>query len=97
MNKLCFEWDNNKNRINQQKHGISFEEAETVFYDGYARLTGDPDHSDGEERFVLLGMSRKSRVLIVCHCYRENDDVIRIISARKAVAKEHKQYRESLI
>jgi len=97
MSKLCFEWDNSKNRINQQKHGISFEEAETVFCDGYARLTGDPDHSDGEERFVLLGTSRKSRVLIVCHCYRENDDVIRIISARKAVPKERKQYKEFLI
>jgi len=97
MSKLCFEWDNSKNRINQQKHGISFEEAETVFYDGYARLTGDPDHSDDEDRFVMLGMSRKSRVLIVCHCYRENDDVIRIISARKAVPKERKQYREFLI
>ncbi len=97
MNKLCFEWDNNKNRGNQQKHGIGFEEAETVFYDGYARMIGDPDHSDEEERFILLGMSRKSRLLIVCHCYLENDDVIRIISARKAVPKERKQYRESLI
>ena len=72
--------------------GVSFEEASTVFYDEYAQLIPDPDHSDREERFVLLGRSSQMRVLIICHCYRENDSAIRIISARKATKKEQKSY-----
>jgi hypothetical protein len=87
-----FEWDENKNQINQQKHGISFEEASTVFYDAEALLKDDPDHSEDEERFIILGFSNEAHLLVVCHCYRSNDTVIRIISARKATATESKQY-----
>jgi uncharacterized protein len=87
-----FEWDPLKNLLNQRAHGISFEEASTVFYDKNARLIPDPRHSDEEDRFVLLGFSSKAHLLIVCHCYRQNDEVIRIISARKAEKNELKQY-----
>lgn len=87
-----FEWDNNKQKINIKKHGIDFEEAKTVFYDEHALLIPDPDHSFAEERFVILGISKKTHLLTVCHCYRNNDDVIRIINARKATAEEKKQY-----
>jgi uncharacterized DUF497 family protein len=92
MNDLTFEWDNEKDLANQKKHGVSFDEAKTVFYDPAARVIADPEHSDTEDRFVLLGTSSKSRVLLVCHCFRESDDVIRIISARKAVPNERKNY-----
>ena len=95
MAELQFEWDESKNVSNQQKHGVSFEEAKTVFADDFARLIRDPDHSHGEERFILLGMSARFRLLIVCHCER-GSDVIRIISARKADRYERKQY-ESFI
>ena len=88
-----FEWDKRKATTNQKKHGVSFEEARTVFLDEHALLIDDPDHSETEERFILLGFSSVSRLLVVCHCYRENDDVIRIISARKATRKESKTYR----
>jgi len=91
-----FEWDDEKNRANIRKHGISFEEAGTVFADGHARLISDPDHSDKEDRFVLLGMSRRLRVLVVCHCYRKNEEVLRIISARRAIKREQKFYMEGL-
>ena len=91
-----FEWDDEKNRANIRKHGISFEEAGTVFADGHARLIPDPDHSDKEDRFVLLGMSRRLRVLVVCHCYRKNEEVLRIISARRAIKREQKFYMEGL-
>ena len=84
----------NKNRINKVKHKISFEEAETVFYDENAALIPDPDHSEFEERFILLGFSAQARMLLVCHCYRGNDQVIRIISARKADYMETEQYNE---
>jgi uncharacterized DUF497 family protein len=87
---LHFEWDERKNRANQRKHGVSFEEAETVFSDDRARLLEDPD--EGEDRFVLLGLSATLRTLVVCHCYREKDAVIRIISARKAHREERKEY-----
>lgn len=87
-----FEWDNSKARSNLKKHGVSFEEAKTVYYDHYARLIGDPDHSDHESRFVLLGMSERLRLLVVCHCDRNDDSSIRIISARKATKREHKMY-----
>ncbi len=89
---IIFDWDENKNQINQKKHGISFEEAETVFWDDTAILFDDPVHSEDEERFLLLGMSEGSNVCMVCHCYRESDTVIRIISARKATKKEEERY-----
>lgn len=90
---LAFEWDENKNASNQKKHGVSFEEARTVFTDQFARLIADPDHSDDEDRFILLGTSIQSRLLIVCHCLRAND-TIRIISARKADKRERDKYEE---
>jgi len=85
-------WDENKNRDNIRKHHVSFEEAETVFYDPNGKLIADPDHSDDEERFIILGLSKILRLLVVCHCYRENDETIRIITARKATNKEKKHY-----
>ena len=88
-----FEWDEAKNRANKRKHGVSFEEARTAFLDENARVIPDPAHSDDEERFVLLGLSISTRVLVVCHCYRQSDDVIRIISARKAYRDEINQYQ----
>lgn len=87
-----FEWDENKNRINVEKHGIGFDEASTVFLDERAILFDDPVHSVDEERFLLLGMSESTRVCIVCHCYRESDRVIRIISARQATRREEERY-----
>ena len=92
MPHLTFDWDKGKNLSNQKKHGISFEEAQTVFVDEYALLMHDPDHSTEEDRFILLGLSAKLRVLIVCHCYHRGDAVIRIISARKATRMEQNQY-----
>ena len=88
----CFDWDENKNRINLEKHGITFEEASTVFFDDRAILFDDPEHSIDEDRFLLLGMSETAKVCIVCHCYRESDTVIRIISARQATRKEEERY-----
>ena len=88
MDEIRFEWDERKNTTNKRKHQISFEEAKTVFYDPNALLIHDPDHSDDEDRFILLGLSRELKILVVCHCYREGDGVIRIISARKANAVE---------
>jgi hypothetical protein len=92
MQSIKFTWDVQKNRLNQKKHGVSFEEAESVFYDETARLTYDPDHSIEEERYVILGMSNKFRMLLVCHCYREQEKIIRIILARKAAKNEQRQY-----
>ncbi len=97
MSNLHFRWDTNKNRINKKQHRISFEEAKTVFSDPNARLISDPDHSDDEDRFVLIGMSEQLRILVVCHCYRENDSQIRIFSARKAKPNEVKSYEENLL
>ena len=94
MNPLRIEWDENKRRENLKKHGVSFEEAETVFVDENALLIHDPDHSDDEDRFIILGLSFRLRILLVCHCYRGNEDTIRIISARKATRKEQGQYWE---
>lgn len=94
MKELRFEWDENKNRINKNKHGISFEEARTVFMDEEAILFDDPSHSENEERFLLIGMSYTTKILTVCHCYRERNGTIRIISARKATKNEIKQYSE---
>ena len=93
METLRFEWDENKNRINLAKHKISFEEAQTVFYDEEALVIDDPEHSQEEERFIILGFSKKANLLVVCHCYRESESVIRIISARKATKTEERQYR----
>jgi uncharacterized protein len=92
MNSPKFEWDARKNATNRRKHGISFEEARTAFLDDNARVIPDPEHSEDEERFVLLGLSTSVRVLIVCHCYRQRGDVVRIISARKADQDEINQY-----
>ena len=94
METIQFEWDENKNQINQRKHGISFREAKTVFYDEEALLIDDPEHSQEEERFIILGLSKKANLLVVCHCYRASETVIRIISARKATKSETKQYQE---
>lgn len=94
ISDLRFEWDPKKNASNKKKHGVSFEEAETAFLDERGLLISDPDHSEDEERFVLLGISVMLRTLVVCHCYRENDEVIRIISARKADRFEQVQYRQ---
>jgi uncharacterized DUF497 family protein len=93
MSNIKFEWDPKKASANEKKHGITFVEARTVFFDENAKLIDDPDHSDDEERFVLLGLSSTLKVVLVCHCYREEENVIRIISARKASAHESKQYR----
>jgi uncharacterized DUF497 family protein len=93
MKDIRFEWDEKKNAANTLKHGISFEEAETVFYDDAARIIDDPDHSELEDRFILLGLSLRANMLMVSHCYRLSETVIRIISARKATAAEAKQYR----
>ena len=89
---LKFEWDDNKNQTNIQKHGISFEEATSVFYDDDALIISDDAHSDDENRFILIGFSYKANILVVCHCYREQESIIRIISARKADKKETKEY-----
>jgi uncharacterized DUF497 family protein len=92
MGQLRFEWDPKKDVANQRKHGVSFDEATTVFSDERALLIDDPDHSDDEERFILLGLSASLRTLVVCHCYREAEGVIRLISARKASRKERSEY-----
>ena len=89
---LRFNWDEAKNRENIKKHAISFDEAQTAFFDAHAARFFDPDHSQDEDRFLLLGVSSQLRVLVVSHCYRENDTVIRIISARKADQHETKDY-----
>ena len=91
---MRYEWDDDKNEINEKKHGISFSEATTVFDDAEALFINDPDHSVDEDRFLILGLSSKSNMLVVCHCYRGDDDIIRIISAREATKNETKQYYE---
>jgi uncharacterized DUF497 family protein len=92
MKKVIFEWNDAKNGTNQTKHGVSFEEAQTVFFDEKAIQFDDPDHSIDEERFLLLGFSQRLKVLVVCHCYRSDESTIRIISARRATKKEQKVY-----
>lgn len=94
MQEINFEWDEEKNEINKNKHKISFEEAQTVFYDENALVIDDPEHSQYEERFIILGFSQKANLLVVCHCYRECDMVIRIISARKATKNETEYYKK---
>ncbi len=92
MPQLRFEWDARKSRANKSKHGVSFEEARTAFLDESARVIADPEHSEDEDRFVLLGLSIDLRVLVVCHCCRESEQVIRIISARRADPSEQRAY-----
>ena len=89
-----FKWNQRKNEHNIRKHGVSFEEAVTVFYDEEAIMLDDPDHSKDEERFLLIGMSDAPRLLIVCHCYRKKDSIIRIISARKTTKSEENDFIE---
>ncbi len=89
---ISFSWDEKKNGANKKKHGVSFEEAKTVFYNENAIRYYDPDHSDDEDRFLMVGVSQKLRILIVCHCFTEDDSVIRIISARKATNGEEDNY-----
>ena len=96
MNEIRFEWNKLKSLANKRKHGVSFEEAKTVFYDENAVQFDDPDHSESEDRFIMVGKSFKLRVLVVSHCERAGD-VIRIISARKAARHEIKYYEEGRI
>jgi uncharacterized protein len=93
---LRFEWDERKNRSNRTRHGVWFEEAQSAFGDPNARLFHDPEHSGEEDRFILIGMSSAARPLVVVHCYKESDSVIRIISARKATEKESIFYEEGI-
>ena len=93
---LRFEWDERKNRGNRTKHGVWFEEAQSVFDDPNARLFADPEHSEEEDRFILLGLGSETRPLVVVHCYRESDSMIRIISVRKATKKEIRFYEEGV-
>ena len=92
MSNITFEWDASKASLNKKKHGISFDEAKTVFFDENAKVIHDPEHSDDEERFIILGLSVNVRMLVVIHCYRKNDRIIRLISARNATHKESTQY-----
>lgn len=95
-NAINFEWDENKNSSNRKKHGVAFEEARTVFLDEQALLSHDPDHSDEEDRYLLIGLSNQPRALTIAHCYKEEDSIIRIISARKSNKKEIALYEERL-
>jgi len=97
MSDLAFEWDEQKNIANIKKHGISFEEAATVFYDDEAILFDDPDHSTEENRFLILGVSQTEKLCIVSHCYKDSEDRIRIISARKANKEEKGVYNEQFL
>jgi uncharacterized DUF497 family protein len=92
MGNIEFAWDSRKAKANVRKHGVTFEEARTAFFDENARLIDDPEHSVEEERFVLLGYSFQSRCLIVSHCYREPGSVVRLISARRATPREESEY-----
>ena len=96
MDALHFDWDSNKNKFNIKKHGISFEVAQTVFYDDFAILFDDPEHSDEEDRFLIIGESASEQICIVSHCYRDSENIIRIISARKATKSEQEIYREGI-
>ena len=92
MSDLRFEWDRAKDKANVRKHKVSFQEAESVFADERARLLDDPDHSEGEHRYILMGLSSRFRVLVVVHTYRGNEDIIRLISARRATKAEKAYY-----
>jgi len=93
---MNFEWNEAKNKVNREKHGIWFEEARSVFADDLARVFYDPEHSEDEERFIVIGMSSSSRLLMVVHCYREEGVIVRIISARKSTKKERLEYEERI-
>jgi len=97
MDELRIDWDSAKEAANRHKHGVSFDEAESVFHDTNAKLIADPEHSAREDRFILLGCSYKLRLLVVCHTYRRNDNdkEVRIISARKATRREQSQYTKA--
>lgn len=97
MKNLKFVWNETKAKENLRKHKISFKEAQTVFNDPYARIIYDPDHSKSEERFILLGLSSSLRILVVCHCYKEDEMIIRIISTRRATKNERKKYGSFLL
>jgi len=92
MSDLRFDWDPKKEKSNLEKHKVSFDEARTVFFDDDARVISDPEHSENEDRFIIIGLSRSTKVLVVVHCYREDESLIRIISARKGTKKEERQY-----
>lgn len=94
MNDLKFDWDKSKATLNKKKNGVSFEEAVTVFYDDDALEFHDPDHSESEDRFIMVGLSFKTKILVVSHCLRQSDSLIRIISARKATKQESQRYWE---
>lgn len=96
MVSLHFNWDEAKARSNLRKHGVTFEEAKSVFYDSYAVAFFDDEHALEEDRFLLLGMSAKARLLLICHCYRERESVIRIISARRATPAESQHYERPI-
>ena len=93
---MIFSWDEKKNQHNRKKHGVWFEEAKTVFIDDYARVFYDEQHSKKENRFIIIGKTNFNRILIVIHCYRKNDEIIRLISARKAIPKERRFYEERI-
>lgn len=93
---IKFEWDPNKNEINKKKHGLSFETAREVFYDEFAILFDDPDHSDEEDRFLIIGETKTEQICIVSHCYRDNENVVRIISARRATRAEQRTYLDGI-
>ena len=95
MEDLKFDWDKSKAALNKKKHGVSFEEAVTVFYDDDALEFHDPDHSESEDRFIMVGLSFKTKILVVSHCLREAGSLIRIISARKATKQESERYWEA--
>ena len=94
MSEIFFEWDSRKAASNAGKHGVSFDEARTVFYDEHAIVMPDPDHSSTEERFVIMGLSSTLRILVVVHCFRKSGSSIRVISARRAGTKEQQPYWE---
>ena len=94
MADIAFAWTAAKAAANKRKHRVSFSEAQTVFYDEEALLLDDPDHSEDEDRFILLGLSASLRVLLIVHSYRDEDATIRIISARKANARERSIYEK---
>ena len=94
MSEISFEWDSSKAASNAKKHGVSFEEARTVFYDECALVMPDPDHSSAEERFIIMGLGSALRILVVVRCFRKSGSSIRVISARRAGTKEQKPYWE---
>lgn len=93
---MRIEWDESKNKANVRKHGVAFDEAQSVFYDPLTKVAADPDHSDREDRFIAVGHSSHGRQLLVVHVYRERANVIRIISARRLTRAERKQFEEIL-